>query len=180
MEPGNGAGVFTGQSVLFLPARMALMSAMLSFFVRFATDGTVIGGSFGTVSFAAATAMDGVLSPLETGVVDPVTGAGGGVGIAVSAASAFSAAVAVETSGRPPGGTTSSAVVAPASLLAAQPAREATNPSDNSSEANLYRGIEKRRIDEMRVMRRTFGLESPSNTQTEPPMMQKAYTPPAE
>jgi len=164
MEPGNGAGVFTGQSVLFLPARMALMSAMLSFFVRFATDGTVMGGSLGAVSFAAI-AMAEVLSPLDVGVVDPVTGAGGGgVGIAVSAASAFSVAVAVETSGWPPGGTAPSAVVAPASLLAAQPARETANPSDNRSEADLYRGIEKRRIDEMRVIRRDMGLESPSNT----------------
>lgn len=157
MDPGSGAGVFTGQSVLFLPARMALMSAMLSFFVRFATEGTVMGGSFGALS-TVATALERVLSPLEAGVVDPVTGAGGGAGIAVSAASAFSVAVALETSGGPPGGTTSSAVVAPASLLAAQPAREATNPSDNSSEADLYRSIEKRRIDEMRVMRRALGL----------------------
>jgi len=162
MDPGKGGGVFTGQSVDFFPARMALTSAMLSFRVRFATDGTVMGGSFGALS-TVATALEGVLSPLEAGVVDPVTG-GGGVGIAVSAASAFSVAVAVEMSGAPPGGTTSSAVVAPASLLAAQPASEATSPNVNSSEADLYRNIEKRSIDEMWVMRRTLGLGSPSNT----------------
>ena len=143
---------------------MALTSAMLSFRVRFATEGTVMGGSFGALSFTVANEPEGVLSPLEAGVVDPVVGVGGGVGNEVSAASAFSVAVAVETSGGPPGGTTSSAVVAPASLLAAQPVSDATNPSVNSSEADLYRSIEKRRIDEMRVMRRRLGLVSPGNT----------------
>lgn len=131
MEPGRGAGIFTGQSVLFFPARIALMRAMLSFLVRPATDGTVIGGSFGVVSAASvALVLDAVVT---AGVITA------GVDVA---AKAVRVAVAVEISGGPPGGTTSSAVVAPASLLAAQPARDAVKASVSSTETDLYLTIE--------------------------------------
>lgn len=131
IEPGNGAGVLTGQSALFLPARIALMRAMLSFLVRPATDGTVIGGSLGVVSAAiVAVVLDALVPAGASGVT--------AVGVDVAAASAFSVAVAVDMSGWPPGGSRSSAVVAPASLLAAQPAREPASASAKSTETDLY------------------------------------------
>ena len=121
IEPGSGGGVFTGHSVLFFPARTALTRAMLSFRVRPATDGTVMGGSFGAESVAVAAAT--VLA-VAAGVSADMT-----AGVDVAAASAFSVAVAVDISGCPPGGTTSSEGVAPASLLAAQPEMDAANTS---------------------------------------------------
>ncbi len=143
IEPGSGGGVFTGQSVLFRPARMALTSAMLSLRVRFATDGTVIGGSFTTVSFMVATVLDEVISVPTTGTI--------AVGVEVAEAITPAAASAVVASGGPPGGTTSSDGVAPASRLAAHPEREAKRPKTRSSEADLYRSIDGKRIDEMRL-----------------------------
>ena len=65
IDPGSGAGVFTGQRVLFLPARMALTRAMLSFFVLPLTDGTVIGGSFGAESLATAAVVLEAVVPTE-------------------------------------------------------------------------------------------------------------------
>src|SRR5687768_8352206 len=130
IDPGRGGGVFTGQSVLFRPARIALTSAILSFRVRLATDGTVIGGSFGTESLMVATVLDAVVSVLPTGAME--------VGVEVAAARTSAAAEAVEASGGPPGGTTSSDGVAPASRLAAHPDREATRPRLRSSKADLY------------------------------------------
>lgn len=115
MEPGSGGGVFTGHIVLFLPARIALTSAILSFRVRFATEGTVMGGSFGRESFVTVAA---VLEAVVSGFAVPVAG----VGVDVAAANAFSVAVAVVISGGPPGGSTSLPGVALASLLAAHAA----------------------------------------------------------
>src|SRR5687768_16497503 len=129
IEPGSGGGLLTGESVLFRPARMALTSAMLSLRVRLATDGTVIGGSFTTVSFSVATVLDAfVPGPAGT------TAVGGEVAAAITPA----AASAVVASGGPPGGTTSSDGVAPASRLAAQPEREAMRPKISRIEADLY------------------------------------------
>src|SRR5687768_5395992 len=127
IEPGRGGGVFTGQSVLFLPARIALMRAMLSFLVRPATDGTVIGGSFGVVSAAIAFVLDAFVA----GAIGVTV-----VGVEV-AANAVWVAVTVDISGPPPGGIRSSAVVAPASLLAAQPARDPARASVKSTETDL-------------------------------------------
>src|SRR3990170_1758425 len=116
IEPGSGGGIFTGQRVLFFPARIALTRAMLSLRVRPATEGTVIGGSLGAESFAAVlTAESFAAAALTTGF--PVSaGSVGGMttGVEVAAATVFSVAVAC----LPPGGTTPSAVVAPASLVA--------------------------------------------------------------
>jgi hypothetical protein len=59
IDPGSGGAVFTGQSLFLRPAFTAITSAMLSFFVRPFTVGTVIGGSFAAAeSFALP---DGVL-----------------------------------------------------------------------------------------------------------------------
>jgi hypothetical protein len=105
------------------------MRAILSFLVRPATDGTVIGGSFGVVSAAiVAFVLDALVAP----------GAIGGMATGVEvAANAFSVAMAVDISGPPPGGTRSSAVVAPASLLAAQPAIDPASASVRSTKTDL-------------------------------------------
>ena len=74
IDPGSGAAVFTGQSVLFIPAFIALTNAMLSFFVRPETEGTVIGGSFaesGAIPLAVLEAV-GVGMVVDLGVVDGV------------------------------------------------------------------------------------------------------------
>jgi hypothetical protein len=88
MEPGRGGGVLTGHSVLFLPARIALTSAILSFFVRFATEGTVMGGSFGTVSLATVVVALAILAVLVSVFTTGVAGGEGGGGGDVSAVGA--------------------------------------------------------------------------------------------
>src|SRR6478752_4974800 len=75
IDPGRGGAVFTGQRVLFIPALIALTSAMLSFLVRPGTDGTVIGGSL-AASFAEATVLEAVAPPTTAGVVEAVATAG--------------------------------------------------------------------------------------------------------
>jgi len=91
MEPGSGGGVFTGHIVLFLPARIALTSAMLSFLVRFATEGTVMGGSFGAESFATAPAPPASFaSPAVLAAVVSVVAVGvAEIGVDVAAAKTF-------------------------------------------------------------------------------------------
>jgi hypothetical protein len=102
---------------------------MLSFLVRPATDGTVIGGSFGVVSAAiVAFVLDALVATGATGVTV--------VGVEV-AANAVWVAVAVDISGPPPGGIRSSAVVAPASLLAAHPASDAATASVRSTKTDF-------------------------------------------
>jgi hypothetical protein len=101
-------------------------------------------------------------------VVSFLTARATAVGVGVAAVTMPAAAVAVETSGGPPGGTTSSEGVAPASRLAAHPEREASRPRVRSSEADLYRSIEEKCIDEMKLVGSPVGFASPFYTQTEP------------
>jgi hypothetical protein len=136
MDPGSGGGVFTGHSVLFLPARMALTSAILSFFVRFATEGTVMGGSFGVVSFATVlvvlAVLEAVVSVFTTGAAD--------IGVDVGAARTFSVATAVVVSAGPPGGASIAGVARP-SLLAAQAAKAGIRLKAHRSFLSLCRSI---------------------------------------
>src|SRR2546423_5053135 len=88
---GNCGAVFTGQAVLFNPARTAFTSAMLSFLVRPLTVGTAMSGSFALGSLplalpvleadACVAAAVGVVDELATGrtaaaatLVDPCGG----------------------------------------------------------------------------------------------------------
>src|SRR5437868_15334762 len=73
MASGSGGAVCTGQAVLCIPARTALTRAMLSFFVRPLTVGTVSGGSFDVESLPLPVAMLDDVRPVEgwlAGVVD--------------------------------------------------------------------------------------------------------------
>lgn len=122
IEPGSGDAVFTGQSGLSNPARIAFTKARLSFFVRPLTEGTVIGGSFAAESFAMVEAV-------VKAVLDD---AGATTGVDDAAVTPWAEAVGTVPSGGSP-----SPGAGPASLLAAQ-AREARRATERNTVIDEY------------------------------------------
>src|SRR5687768_3076728 len=96
IDPGSGAGPFTGQRVSFNPARIAETRARLSRLLRPLTDGTVIGAGF-VVSAAALSALDESARTVAPAVSPALTRMGsiamGASGVAAVSASPVAQAV---------------------------------------------------------------------------------------